>query len=87
MKGNTPLHRLERRLAKLEPRSVGDEGVSTGAKERLLERIRGITARLSNCPADSASGSPSLAEIVAGAPCSEADLGRLRDYLGQLRSS
>ena len=80
------MHRLERRVAKLEPRSLGDEAASAGAKERLLERIRGITARLSNCPADELCR-PSLAEIVAGAPCSDADMARLRDFLGQRKSS
>ena len=79
------MHRLERRVAKLEPRSIG-EAASTGAKERLLERMRRITERLSDCPADSASYRPSLAEIVAGAPCSDADLKRLRDFLGQFKS-
>ena len=81
------MHRLERRVAKLEPRAIRDEGVSYDAKERLLERMRRITARLSDGPADSPSYRPSLAEIVAGAPCSDADLGRLRDYFRELKSS
>ena len=40
------MHRLERRVAKLEPRSAGDETASAGAKERLLERISAIAERV-----------------------------------------
>jgi hypothetical protein len=40
------MHRLERRVARLEPRSFGDEAASTGAKERLLERISAIAERV-----------------------------------------
>ena len=80
------MHRLERRLAKLEPRAIRDEGVSNDAKEILLERHRRITARLSDCPADERYR-PSLAEIVAGAPCSDADLERLRDFFREFKSS
>ena len=40
------MHRLERRVAKLEPRSLGDEAASAGAKERLLERISAIAERV-----------------------------------------
>ena len=39
------MHRLDRRVAKLEPRSFGDEAASTGAKERLMERISEIAER------------------------------------------
>ena len=39
------MHRLERRVAKLEPRSVGDEAASTGAKERLWARISALAER------------------------------------------
>ncbi len=39
------MHRLERRVAKLEPRSVGDEAASTGAKERILARISAMAER------------------------------------------
>ena len=38
------MHRLERRVAKLEPRSVGNEAV-TGAKERIMARISAMTER------------------------------------------
>ena len=39
------MHRLERRVAKLEPRSVGNEAASTGAKERIMARISAMTER------------------------------------------
>ena len=39
------MHRLERRVAKLEPRSVGDEAASTGAKERIWARISALAER------------------------------------------
>ena len=39
------MHQLERRVAKLEPRPVGDEAASTGAKERLWARISAMAER------------------------------------------
>ena len=39
------MHRLERRVAKLEPRSVGNGAASTGAKERILARISAMAER------------------------------------------
>ena len=76
---DTQMHQLERRLAKLEPRPVGDEAASTGAKERLLERLSKIRERSTGATINESS--LSLAEIMAGAPCSEAAQGRLLDFL------
>ena len=73
------MHRLERRVAKLEPRSLGDEAASAGAKEWLLERLSGIRERTTGATINESS--LSLAEIMAAVPCSEAAKGRLWDFL------
>ena len=68
------MHRLERRVAMLEPRAIRDEGISTGAKERLLERMQANYRPAINCPAD-ASRTGHRGRDSAGAPCSDADRG------------
>jgi hypothetical protein len=73
------MHPLERRLLKLEPRPGSGDGSSTIAMERLLERLSGIRERARGATINESL--LSLAEIMAGVPCSEAAKGRLWDFL------